>query len=172
MALAEKCIRVNAPIDRCMKAWLDVPAYPCFIKNLERVKPQKGSPGSWIWTTWTPLGKDLDWDVELDNADTTWYALNETWGAYRCNFVMRTEGETATLIRVVLEYVPSPKAVRLCGNRISLFPQHIMDVDLPRFKALVENPVWSRFMSRAQKRQLVMQETAQTTGMQPPSCGL
>ncbi len=169
MAQVEKSVEINAPIDDCIKLWLDVKSYPLFIKNLENVKkrPDK-TETSWIWTTWTPLGKDEDWDVEIDNLDTSWYALNVAWGAYRCNFVMGTVGKEQTLLHVILEYVPAPQAVRACGHRIGHFPQHILDVDMHCFKELVEHPIRSKITP---PNKSIPKHSSLVTGI-TPHCGM
>lgn len=141
VSVIEKSIDIQASIQACYAAWLDVPSYPLFIKNLHAVRPHPQTHhNTWIWLTWTPLGKDEEWEVELDNEDTHWYALNPEWGAYRCNFVMKSTGPHTTHLNVILEYVPSPQAIRECGRRLSHFPKHILDVHLDRFKTMVEHP--------------------------------
>ncbi len=154
MPQVEKYIEVDAAIDDCFKMWLDVTAYPLFIKNLETVR-KTDSDNTWIWTIWIPIGRNEEWEVQIDDIDTSWYALNAKWGAYRCNFVMKTIKPDRTAISIILEYIPGPEAIRECSNRIVHFPQHILDIDLKQLKSLIEHPVRSKILTTTNKRNKV-----------------
>ncbi|WP_437931372.1 SRPBCC family protein [Sorangium sp. So ce291] len=139
----QKTITVRAPVREVFLAFIQFESFPGFMSHLRQVETL--GDGRMRWTAAGPAGIPVSWDAELTqlvpNEVVAWRSLPgqaiENEGVVRLE-----ECPEGTRLDVKMSYNPPAGAL---GHAVAaLFgadPEHAMDEDLARFKALIEQGV-------------------------------
>jgi uncharacterized membrane protein/osmotically-inducible protein OsmY len=137
----QKTINIDAPLDRVFKMLSNPENFPRFMSHVQQVKQLED--GGHRWTVSGPGGALAHWDADItksvDNELLEWKtragAVVDHAGIVR--FDPTPYGGSRVHIR--LSYRPPlGKLGASLGELFSLYPKHVLDDDLARFKSLVE----------------------------------
>ena len=137
----ECSLTVNRPADELYAYWRQLETLPRFMQHLEEVTVLSERRSRWVAKA--PLGTRVSWEAEINNDIPGqligWRSLPGSTIDNAGSVHFDERGETATQVRVVLEYLPPAGQVgasiaKLLGED----PQSQIADDLQRFKTLME----------------------------------
>ena len=138
-----KSIIVRAPAADVFAAWADFENFPRFMHHIKSIA--RTGENTTRWTADGPLGKTVEWE-----AVTTRYEPNKriAWRSTEDSPV-RTSGQVTfnelgpeeTEVTVTLHFAPPGGAAGEAVARLLSNPEEMLEEDLRRFKAYVENRV-------------------------------
>lgn len=146
MGRFQQSVEINASADSCYQQWKRFEEFPQFMDHVKSVHRQ--GDGRWHWTVKGPLGKDLEWDAEIDGDEPgkliSWHTISEptvgVQGAVRFDEV----APNVTKVTSTIQYEPPAGPIGEVIGAIFSNPQAMVDKDLENFKALMEGRVRSQ----------------------------
>ncbi|HSI71984.1 MAG TPA: SRPBCC family protein [Fimbriimonas sp.] len=144
--VGKKNVRVDAsivverPREELYRIWRNLENLPVFMEHLLSVHEIDDKRS--LWVARAPAGMVVKWDAEIvndkENELIAWQTL-EGSGVDNAGSVHFEETSEGTLIRVVLRYDPPGDLVGAWfAKLLQSDPQHQIDKDLRRFKAIME----------------------------------
>jgi hypothetical protein len=136
----QSTIEVDAPASVCYEKWHHFEQFPHFMAHVNKVEPI--GENRWHWVVSGPLGKELEWDAEIDGDEPdkliSWHTVSEpdvgVQGAVRFDEVAPEK----TQVTCTVQYEPPAGGVGSIVAHIFSDPQHMVNDDLKNFKNLVE----------------------------------
>jgi uncharacterized membrane protein len=140
MGSVVKSVVVNAPVEQVFNFWRNFENFPRFMDNIESIRVTGEDLSH--WTAKGPLGTNVEWDAKTtsvqENKKIAWQSVDgtiETHGAVTFEEV----GANQTKVTVGLEYNPPAGALGEAVARLFSNPEHQLEEDLNRFKAVAES---------------------------------
>jgi hypothetical protein len=136
----QSTVEVDAPASICYEKWHHFEQFPHFMKNVKSVSPVGGN--RWHWVVTGPLGKELEWDAEIDGDEPSrvisWHTVSEpdvgVQGAVRFDEI----GANKTQVTCTIQYEPPAGPLGELVAHVFSNPQSMVEEDLANFKHLVE----------------------------------
>ncbi|HEY9685349.1 MAG TPA: SRPBCC family protein [Coleofasciculaceae cyanobacterium] len=153
-------IVVDAPAGDCYRQWHQFESFPSFMYNVKNVTRQ--GERRWHWVVSGPLGRDLEWDAEMDgdevNKVISWHTVSESdvgaQGAVRFD----EKDANHTEVTCTIQYEPPVGVIGEVVADIFSNPQKMVEEDLRNFKNLVESQK-PESTKTAESGELTRQET-------------
>jgi uncharacterized membrane protein len=138
----QKEISVNAPVDQVFALWSDVEDFPRFMEHVLEVHVV--GPGLTSWTVRGPLGVPVHFEAETTvfkpTEEIAWKSIDNATVPNAGRIQFRSNPDGTTRISVHLSYTPP---AGIFGNVVAWLmgddPRELMNVDLMRFKSLLDN---------------------------------
>ncbi len=137
----QKTINIDAPLERVFKLLARPENFPLFMQHVREVKKLDGS--GYRWTVLGPGGALAHWDTEItrliDNELLEWKTLPGSAVEHAGLLRVDPTPYGGTRVHIRVSYRPPLGAVGgSLGEFFSLYPKHLLDDDLRRFKSLLE----------------------------------
>jgi hypothetical protein len=132
---------VDAPAGECYRQWHQFENFPSFMHHVKKVTRQ--GERRWHWVVSGPLGRDLEWDAEMDgdevNRVISWHTVSKpdvgVQGAVRFD----EKDANHTEVTCTIQYEPPAGVIGEVVADIFSNPQKMVEEDLRSFKNLVES---------------------------------
>jgi uncharacterized membrane protein len=140
MARFQESVEVEAPVSACYQRWLNFEEFPRFMEHVESVTRQGDK--RWHWVVSGPLGKDLEWDAEVDgtkpNQLISWHSISDPDVGIQGAVVFEELGPNRTRIISTLQYEPPAGPLGALVAQVFSNPQQMVRNDLNNFKNIME----------------------------------
>jgi uncharacterized membrane protein/uncharacterized protein YwbE len=137
----QKTINIDAPLDRVFQMLSNPETFPRFMSHVDSVS--KVADNVYRWTLTGPGGATAHWDAEItryiDKELLEWKTRPGSM-VQHCGVVrLDPTPYGGTRVQLRLSYRPPLGAVgEMLGEVFNLYPKHVLDQDLARFKSLLE----------------------------------
>lgn len=141
MARFQESIEVQAPIAACYEQWLRFEEFPQFMEYVKSVTRHGDSGFHWVVSG--PLGKDLEWDAEIDGNDPnkliSWHSVSEPDVGIQGAVLFEVIDPNTTRIVSTMQYEPPGGPIGTLVAQIFSNPSNMVKSDLNNFRKLMEN---------------------------------
>lgn len=140
MARFQEFVEVQAPVSACYQQWLKFEEFPHFMEHVKSVT--RLGDKRWRWVVSGPLGKDLEWDAEVDgnkpNQLISWHSVSEPDVGIQGAVLFEELGPDRTRIISTMQYEPPAGPLGALVAQIFSNPQQMVKNDLNNFKEIME----------------------------------
>lgn len=136
----QSTIDVDAPASVCYEKWHHFDEFPHFMSHVKQVEPI--GENRWHWVVSGPLGKELEWDAEIDGDDPnkliSWHTVSKPDVGVQGTVRFDEIAPDKTQVTCTIQYAPPAGGIGDMVAHLFSNPQHMVDDDLKNFKNLVE----------------------------------
>ena len=136
-------IHVHRSVAELYAIWSNFENFPNFMKHIESVKKLGDRTSKWKMDG--PLGTNFEWEAETTlmepNKRIAWRSTEDSPVRTSGQVTFNDLGPEETEVTVTLHFAPPGGAAGEAAARLLSNPEEMLEEDLRRFKAYVENRV-------------------------------